>query len=451
MLRKINLADQAYEELVKKIVSGAYPAGETLPEEKLTAEFGISRTPVREALRRLAAEGLIEPLPRGFRVALPDEKALRELFECRCMLELQALKRAIGRIPAEKTDGLLAALRQCTRGKNARKNALAADQEMHALIRDYCGNRCLAALIEQGKLGFDDPVTKWLPYFTPALADGSVPVITIRQLLCHMSGLDYRWSQTEDGPYARAGVSDGLDITGLSLEENLRRLASAPLRFAPGSDWLYSLAPDVLGAVIGKAYGTGFEAAMAELVLKPLGMSDTVFHVSPADRERVAAPYYLDNGVLTRMAEDQYLTDPEGRYFHFSPERVFKENEYPSGGVGLTGTAADLMRMVEAIRTKDAPFADKKLMTQMAMNQLPTGKEARPGIGFCLGWGVLVDPVAADNTPQAPGTLAWGGVYGSKWFADPSIRLSVVTMTTTALDEVVAVDIRNAIYASFGK
>ena len=309
----------------------------------------------------------------------------------------------------------------------------------------------VAALIEQGKLGFDDPVTKWLPYFTPALADGSVPVITIRQLLCHMSGLDYRWSQTEDGPYARAGVSDGLDITGLSLEENLRRLASAPLRFAPGSDWLYSLAPDVLGAVIGKAYGTGFEAAMAELVLKPLGMSDTVFHVSPADRERVAAPYYLDNGVLTRMAEDQYLTDPEGRYFHFSPERVFKENEYPSGGVGLTGTAADLMRMVEAIRTKDAPFADKKLMTQMAMNQLPTGKEARPGIGFCLGWGVLVDPVAADNTPQAPGTLAWGGVYGSKWFADPSIRLSVVTMTTTALDEVVAVDIRNAIYASFGR
>ena len=103
------------------------------------------------------------------------------------------------------------------------------------------------------------------------------------------------------------------------------------------------------------------------------------------------------------------------------------------------------MRMVEAIRTREAPFASKKLMTQMATNQLPTGKEARPGIGFCLGWGVLVD------TPQAPGTLAWGGVYGSKWFADPSIKLSVVTMTTTALDEVVAVDIRNAIYASFGK
>ena len=149
MLKKINLSDQAYEELVKKIVSGVYPAGETLPEEKLTAEFGISRTPVREALRRLAAEGLIEPRQRGFRVALPEDKALRELFECRCALELQALKLAIGRIPEEKIDALLSELRQCENGENPRENALEADRQMHAMIQDCCGNRYLSALIGQ--------------------------------------------------------------------------------------------------------------------------------------------------------------------------------------------------------------------------------------------------------------------------------------------------------------
>ena len=63
----------------------------------------------------------------------------------------------------------------------------------------------VAALIQQGRMDFEDPVTKWLPYFTPKLANGSEPVITIRQLLSHMSGLDYRWAQKEDG----------LDITGL--------------------------------------------------------------------------------------------------------------------------------------------------------------------------------------------------------------------------------------------
>ena len=109
------------------------------------------------------------------------------------------------------------------------------------------------------------------------------------------------------------------------------------------------------------------------------------------------------------------------------------------------------MRLVEAIRTGIAPFAEKALMDLMSVNQLKDGKEARPGIGFCLGWGIVIDPVAADNTPQTIGPLAWGGVYGSKWFADPAKKLSVVTMTTTALDEVVAVDIRNAIYSAFSR
>ena len=305
----------------------------------------------------------------------------------------------------------------------------------------------VAALVEQGKLSMDDPVSKWLPYFTPKLSDGSKPVITIRQLLCHMSGLDYRWAQKEDGPYAKAGVSDGLDITGLTLEENLKRLACAPLCFAPGSSWLYSLGPEVLGAVVEKVLETDFQTALAELVTKPLGMTDTAFYASEGERKRVAAPYYLDNGKLARMNDDQFLTSADDRYFHFSPERVFHAEEYPSGGVGLVGTASDLMRLVETIRTGDSPIVGKGLMAQMSANQLGD-MMARPGFGFSLGWGVLVDPVEA-GTPQTAGTLAWGGVYGSKWFADPARKLSVVTMTTTALDEVVSVDVRNAIYGSF--
>ncbi|ARQ78092.1 serine hydrolase domain-containing protein [Oxalobacter formigenes] len=339
-----------------------------------------------------------------------------------------------------------------------RRAAGLADREANCLMQENTLFRlasiskaftslAVAALVEQRKLSLDDSVSKWLPYFTPKLSNGFVPVITIRDLLCHMSGLDYRWAQKEDGPYAKAGVSDGLDITGLTLEENLKRLASAPLCFAPGSSWLYSLGPDVLGAVVAKVQGTDFRTALAELVTKPLGMTDTAFYASESDRKRVAAPYYLDNGKLARMNDDQFLTSVDDRYFHFSPERVFHAEEYPSGGVGLVGTASDLMRLVETIRTGESPIADKGLMSQMSANQLGD-MMARPGFGFSLGWGVLVDPVEA-VTPQTAGTLAWGGVYGSKWFADPARKLSVVTMTTTALDEVVSVDVRNAIYGSF--
>lgn len=158
MLKKMNLSDQAYDELVKKIISGGYPGGTTLQEEKLASEFGISRTPVREALKRLAAEGLIEQLPRkGFRVAMPDDDALTELFECRCGLELLALKNAMGAIPPEKIETLKEKLRSAARRKDSRRIALEADGEMHALFSDHCGNRYLSALIQQFR-------TKTAPY-----------------------------------------------------------------------------------------------------------------------------------------------------------------------------------------------------------------------------------------------------------------------------------------------
>ena len=158
MLKKMNLSDQAYDELVKKIISGGYPGGTTLQEEKLASEFGISRTPVREALKRLAAEGLIEQLPRkGFRVAMSDDDALTELFECRCGLELLALKNAMGAIPPEKIETLKEKLRSAARRKDSRRIALEADGEMHALFSDHCGNRYLSALIQQFR-------TKTAPY-----------------------------------------------------------------------------------------------------------------------------------------------------------------------------------------------------------------------------------------------------------------------------------------------
>ncbi|MDR0933517.1 MAG: beta-lactamase family protein [Burkholderiaceae bacterium] len=307
-----------------------------------------------------------------------------------------------------------------------------------------------AALIEQGKMRLDDPVTNWLPDFKPRTADGKVPVITIRHLLSHTAGLDYRWAQPENGDYAQAGVSDGLDISGLSMEENIRRIGSVPLYFEPGASWRYSLAPDVMGAVIARAHGSTFPDAMRDLVTAPLGMTDTCFDVPETGRGRMTAPYFRDNGQLKRMQGNQLVLNEDGWRFLFSPERAFNPNEYPSGGVGLVGTGADLMRLVEAIRTNRMPTVSEAFMRQMSTNVLPNGMPDDPSAGFGLGWGVLLDPALA-GTPQSPGTLYWGGVYGHKWFADTARKLSVVIMTTTASmthNEPVPTGIRNAIYAN---
>ena len=84
-------------------------------------------------------------------------------------------------------------------------------------------------LIEQGTLALDDPVTKWLPDFRPALADGTRPVITVRHLLTHMSGLSYGFAEPPEHAYHRLGVSDGMDASEASLDENVRRIGQGPL------------------------------------------------------------------------------------------------------------------------------------------------------------------------------------------------------------------------------
>jgi CubicO group peptidase (beta-lactamase class C family) len=90
-------------------------------------------------------------------------------------------------------------------------------------------------LVERGKIQLDDPVTRWLPNFRPALPDGRQPTITVRHLLTHTAGLNYGFKEAANGPYHRAHVSDGLDQPGLSIDENLRRLASVPLLHPPGT------------------------------------------------------------------------------------------------------------------------------------------------------------------------------------------------------------------------
>src|SRR6185437_5881936 len=74
-------------------------------------------------------------------------------------------------------------------------------------------------LVERGKLGLDDAVTRWLPDFRPKLPDGR---------------------------YHHAQISDGLDESTVSLEKNVRRLAAVPLLFEPGQSWNYSLGIDVI-------------------------------------------------------------------------------------------------------------------------------------------------------------------------------------------------------------
>ncbi|QCN99536.1 class A beta-lactamase-related serine hydrolase (plasmid) [Azospirillum argentinense] len=301
-------------------------------------------------------------------------------------------------------------------------------------------------LVEDGRLDLDAPVTRWLPDFRPALPDGSTPAISIRQLLTHTSGLGYSFLEPADGPYHKLNVSDGLDQPGLSLAENLTRLSAAPLNFAPGTGWRYSLGIDVLGGVLEKVEGRSLSDIVRDDVTAPLGIDDTGFSVR--DVSRLAKAYADGKPEPVAMADGQAVP-LMGLAATFAPSRILDPKSYPSGGAGMAGTAPDVLRFLEAIRTGGSPILKPETVALMTSDQVgTTAKTQGPGWGFGYGWAVLDDP-ARTGTPQAAGTLQWGGAYGHSWFIDRQNGLSVVALTNTAFEGMAGAfptEVRNAVY-----
>ena len=106
--KTISLADQVFDHLENDILSGKYSRGESLTESKLSAELGVSRTPIREALRRLEQEHLIEESPKGMVVVGISEKDLEDIFMIRSALEGKAAALAA----KNHTDEQLATIRE---------------------------------------------------------------------------------------------------------------------------------------------------------------------------------------------------------------------------------------------------------------------------------------------------------------------------------------------------
>lgn len=304
-------------------------------------------------------------------------------------------------------------------------------------------------LIEGGHLGRDDPVTRWLPDFRPASRDGKTPVITIHQLLTHSAGLSYDFMQPVDGSYQRLQISNGLNRPELGLAENLRRITQAGLSYEPGTAWGYSMATDVLGAVIERVTGQPLPDAVAALVTTPLGMRDTAFTVRDAGR---LVTHYGDGESAgrppVRMA-DSAVVPLFGAPVSFSPRRLFDARAYPSGGAGMAGTAADFLKLAELLQKGGGELLRPATVATMLHPHVGAQAQTQgPGWGFGYGGAVLVDPAAA-GTPQSQGSMQWGGAYGHNWFIDPKRRLSVVVFTNTAFEGMVGSyvrDVRDAAY-----
>lgn len=295
-------------------------------------------------------------------------------------------------------------------------------------------------MMEAGLLQLDDPVSKYLPYFTPASPDGVVRPITLRQLLSHSSGLAY-----ETTP---ADVAPGMSGPYISLEENLRRLAKAPLNFAPGTGWAYGTGIDVVGGVIAAINGSTLETAVKKYAAGPLGMVDWGF--TPTDRDRVTANYA--NGELPKpsIAPPVRITMDNTQGTGWEVDRIFRADAPQSGGGGSCGTADDVMKMLEVYN--GGSFLKPETVEEAFTNQIGTlpRREGDAGKRFTV-LGAMIDDPKAANSPCPVGTLDWGGAWGHNWIIDRTNKLSIAVLTNVAPEGCngpFREDIRDAVYAS---
>lgn len=293
-------------------------------------------------------------------------------------------------------------------------------------------------LIEEGRVGLDDAVAKFLPQLgsrkvmkpgATSLADVEPAhgEITIRQLLTHTSGLSY--GIFDPGSVLFKAYNEARVLNPLTpLTDMIDRLAELPLSYHPGEAWEYSVATDVLGRVVEVVSGQSLDAFLTARIFDRLGMTDTGFHVPEPQQGRLVALY---NGADVLDPMKPGLTRADHLPYPQAYRRAFPRL---SGGGGLVSTLPDMLALVRALRPGPGALLKPETLRLMMTNQLPGRRTIRfanlgpmPGKGFGLGGAVTFAPMPFDP-PNSTGEFQWGGLAGTHWWICPGADTAGVLM-----------------------
>jgi CubicO group peptidase (beta-lactamase class C family) len=299
-------------------------------------------------------------------------------------------------------------------------------------------------LVEEAKVALDTPLHHVLPEFkgvgvyngggagVPFVTRPTLEPIRMVDVLRHTAGFTYGFQN-------RGNIDAAYRETKLEawhgehdLDSFVAALGKLPLEFDPGSQWNYSVATDVLGAVVQRVSGMKLEEFFRTRIFEPLGMNDTFFTVPEDKRDRLTDCYTLLPGkgrVMYDRAEESAWSRP------------FK---LVSGGGGLVSTALDYHRFCRMClnggELDGNRILGRKTIELMTQNHLPGGADLsqlskslfsetqNAGTGFGLGFAVTID-TARSMMPGSVGEYYWGGMFSTAFFIDPVERINMVFMT----------------------
>ncbi len=310
----------------------------------------------------------------------------------------------------------------------------------------------LLTLYEEGRFRLNDPVSTYIPSWADLrVYDGGTATnhktrfpereVTIHDLLTHTAGLTYSW--VAGHPVEKLYHQHGID-GDLPLDRYVEALAGIPLLFSPGTQWSYSVATDVLGRLIEVLSGRPFDEFLQHRIFDPLGMVDTGFVVPDDTADRLAACYVLPSASPIPLpsgadGDHMLMTDDAGPGSPFRAGRNFL-----SGGAGLVSTLDDYLRFclmvagggqldgVRVLGRKTIDYATRNHLPGnrdlVAMGASPNAAVRDEGIGFGLGFSVVIDP-AANQVISSVGEYAWGGAASTVFWIDPVEDLIVIAFT----------------------
>ena len=300
------------------------------------------------------------------------------------------------------------------------------------------------ALVEEGRVALDTPVHQVLPELKGvgvyAGGGGGVPFQTVPtaqpmrmiDLLRHTAGFTYSFQNRTNVDAAHRELKLEAWHGNLDLDGFVAALGKLPLEYSPGESWNYSVATDVLGAVVQRLEDRPLDEVFAARIFGPLGMADTFFHV-PADKvDRLTDCWTFVPGkpiaLMDRGAASAWSRKPT----------------LLSGGGGLVSTALDYQRFclmcLGGGELDGARVLGRKTIDLMTRNHLPGGRDlasmsrslfseaTNAGTGFGLGFAIN-DDVARTMIPGSVGEYYWGGMFSTAFFIDPVERLTCVFMT----------------------
>jgi len=314
-------------------------------------------------------------------------------------------------------------------------------------------------LMERMQLRLFDPVAAALPDFAaPTILDPDGTTrparrpILVENLLTHRAGFSYGF--LDNCPVGQRYRGLNLHDARLSLAEAVAAIAAEPIAYEPGTQWRYSAATDVLARLLEVVSGQPIGQLLDELILTPLGMTDTGYSVPEADRNRLMAMFGNDD--LDRLFEfeagPQVLTPADVSAAYPADNPAFSR-----GGHGLFSTLDDYMKFAQFLMTGRSPSGEqllsRKMMEMMVINRIPAsimplmiGPLEMPGYGYGLAGRVMINQGAALGL-TSDGEHGWAGAASTYFWVDPAEDVVGVVMSQYLGSKIpIGDDIRVAAY-----